>query len=217
MLTYLKRANYECAAISFFYGQKHNFELIKASMAAQKLQIPHRIARIPVELFKNSALTGGVSVPLRRNLDLVPGGEPAPTYVPARNTVFLALAAALADGLNYNYIAYAAHKEDHMGYPDCRPEYFAAMSDALKLGTKNQIDVIAPFIYMYKHEIVAKAASVGAPVELTLSCYQGLEPACGVCDTCQIRIQAFKKAGYIDPIPYDIEIDWGKSKPWPGL
>jgi 7-cyano-7-deazaguanine synthase len=135
-------------------------------------------------------------------------GEVAPSYVPARNSVFLALAAGRADAWGAQYIAYAAHWEDAPGYPDCRPEYYVAMRQALELGTKNGVRLLAPFIDWGKTAIIRMGALIGVPYELTHSCYKGTKPACGVCDTCILRIESFRKAGIIDPIDYAIDIEW---------
>jgi 7-cyano-7-deazaguanine synthase len=210
-----KSQGYELVkALSVNYGQKHTVELECARKVAEFYGLDLEMVTIPQ--IKHSALTDGV-LPTGRTLEEMAQGGVAPSYVPARNTLLLSMAGSIADGIDAQAVFYGAHKEDHVGYPDCRAEYFSAMSTALQLGTKNKVRVEAPFIYKLKSDIVTAAARFGAPLHLTHSCYQGYRPCCGVCDTCRIRIEAFKTAGYIDPVPYEIEIDWGteaKLGPW---
>lgn len=202
-------------ALTFRYGSKHEqAESEAAARVTQALGVAdHRFADLPTDLFKGSALTDGV-LPLDRKLDEMQGV--APSYVPARNSILLSIAAGLADKEGCGAIVYAAHREDHVGYPDCRPEYFLAMAKALRLGTKNAVDLLAPFITWSKGRIVAEAAGLGVPLGLTHSCYAGARPACGRCDTCAVRIAAFQEAGYRDPLPYAAPVTWPPdTRPWP--
>lgn len=196
----------EVIAVSFDYGSKHkDAEMESAEQVAQFYGVERRLITIPK--IEGSALTDeNQALPTGRKLEEMDGV--APSYVPARNTILLALAASVADQVGANVIYYGAHREENVSYPDCRPSFAQAMSRAICLGTKNGVRVETPFIHGGKSEIVKKAVEIGVPLHLTHSCYQGKKPACGVCDTCQIRIDAFKKSGYRDPIPYEIDIDW---------
>jgi 7-cyano-7-deazaguanine synthase len=211
--TYAKLTYSEVRAVSFAYGAKHEeAELRAAREVCRALQLEHQTVDLP-RLFNGSALTNGGSLPLGREFAGMRGV--APSYVPARNSVFLSLAAAVADAWGASVVCYGAHREDHMGYPDCRPEFVEAMSAALTCGTKHSVRVDAPFIRVSKADIVRAAVELDAPLALTHSCYQGLAPACGLCDTCYIRIDAFRTAGYVDPIRYATAVDWGNCTPLP--
>lgn len=201
-------------AVSFRYGSKHqDAELESAARVAEAYGVHRLVVDVPAIVFQGSALTDG-ELPMDRELDQMTGV--APSYVPARNTVLLALAAALADGRGVPTIAYAAHIEDHVGYPDCRPEYARAMADAVRLGTRTEVHLLAPFMGCTKAQIVKTAADLGVPLALTTSCYQGRFPACGRCDTCKIRLDAFRRAGYVDPLPYAVEPGWSPGAlDWP--
>lgn len=200
-------------AVFFTYGSKHQEAELKAAKSVYQALGLDGWDQIDLpRIFGGSALTDGDPLPLGRDLQANQGV--APSYVPARNTVFLALAAAVAEAWDAKVICFGAHREDHVGYPDTRPEYAQAMSNAIRLGTTNGITVEAPFVRQEKVDIVRAARRLSAPLHLTHSCYQGLVPACGVCDTCQIRIQAFQQAGYIDPIPYAVDVRWTGCKPF---
>jgi 7-cyano-7-deazaguanine synthase len=123
--------------------------------------------------------------------------------VPARNLLFLAHIAALQDASGPAVLWLGVHHDDHTGYPDCRPEFVEAADRAVRLGTQYGLRVEAPFIRWSKADIVRWGLEHGVPYESTHSCYQGRRPACGVCDTCQARLQAFAAAGAVDPIPYE--------------
>jgi 7-cyano-7-deazaguanine synthase len=149
-----------------------------------------------------SALTDtGVELPERRDLALVTGV--APSYVPARNLVFLAHLASLRDADGPGALWLGVHHDDHTGYPDCRPDFIQAADSAVRLGTQYVLRVFAPFVHWAKADIVQWGIEHGVPFEMTHSCYQGRRPACGVCDTCQARLAAFEAAGAIDPIDYE--------------
>ncbi len=203
-------------ALSLTYGSKHEkVELEAAAAIASDVGVDWQHINLPPQAFRGSALTDGV-LPLGRTLEEMKGV--APSYVPMRNTVLVGIAGAIADGMGASHVVYGAHVEDHVGYPDCRPEWVSAMSTAMMLGSVNKVQLEAPFITVQKQYIVKEAVLLGAPLHLTHSCYQGKQPACGVCDTCTVRIDAFKTAGYIDPILYDPEvlIDWDSSlSPFP--
>lgn len=206
-----KSIGYQVLGLSIFYGQRHEIELEAAEKIAKALDISLFRIQLPPDTITGSPLTDlEKELPTNRNLEEM--NDIAPSYVPARNTIFLALAASFAEAKGAQTIYYGAHKEDYCGYPDCRPEYFKAMSLAVMLGTAQKIELEAPFLQSSKAEMVHTAVKLKVPLQLTHSCYQGKKIACGVCDTCLIRIKAFQKAGYIDPIPYKIKVDWKGCK-----
>ncbi len=126
------------------------------------------------------------------------------TYVPFRNGIFLSIAAAIAEKEGAEAIFIGVVEEDSSGYPDCREDFIAAMERAIDLGTKveTQISIETPLVHLKKEDIVKTAVKYGVPLELTWSCYQSEEEACGVCDSCRLRLKGFEKAAQNDPIPY---------------
>ena len=204
---------YEVLALSILYGQKHRVELDAAEAIARRLDVSLFRLELPADTLTGSALTDAdKALPTRRSLDQMQQAGVAPSYVPARNTILIGLAAGFAEAHGAEVIFYGAHREDHVGYPDCRPEFVQAMGLAIMLGTAARIRLEAPFIFKAKSDIVQAAHALGAPLGLSHSCYQGRQPACGVCDTCVVRIDAFKTAGLIDPIAYETAIDWGAAR-----
>lgn len=153
-----------------------------------------------------SALTDSrIAVP--ENLPYNSTGIPI-TYVPFRNAHFLSVAVSWAEVIGARAIFIGAVAEDSSGYPDCRPEYYHAFSELVKVGTRPEthIEIKTPVIHMRKSEIVRKGMELGAPLGLTWSCYQAEEEACGVCDSCRLRLRAFAEAGYADPIAYRAQV-----------
>jgi len=126
------------------------------------------------------------------------------SYVPFRNAHFISIAASWGEVLGARKIFVGAVAEDSSGYPDCRPEYYAAFNRVIAAGTKpeTQLEIVTPVIHMRKREIVRRGVELGAPFHLTWSCYQGQEVACGMCDSCALRLRAFEEAGVEDPLPY---------------
>ena len=186
-------------AFTFLYGQKHAVELVAARSVAAAYGIEHKvIALAPIH---GSALTDA-GVPLPEGRDLTTATGVAPSYVPARNLLFLAQMASLQDALGPGLLWLGVHHDDYTGYPDCRPEFIEAADLAVKLGTQYGLRVKAPFVHWSKAEIIRWGLEHKVPYELTHSCYQGERPACGVCDTCQSRLDAFAGAGGVDPIAY---------------
>lgn len=187
-------------AYTFLYGQKHAVELEAARAVAAAFKMEHHV--IELGPIRGSALTDS-EMPLPEGRDLaVPTGV-APSYVPARNLLFVAQMAALRDAHGPAVLWLGVHHDDHTGYPDCRPEFVEAADAAVRLGTQHGLRVRAPFVSWSKADIVHWGLERGVPFGLTHSCYQGRRPACGVCDTCQARLQAFAAAGAVDPIPYE--------------
>jgi 7-cyano-7-deazaguanine synthase len=190
---------YEVIGLSFRYGQRHEKELIMAQKIAQILGISqHYITEINLAQWGGSSLT---DLSLNIPQDGVKAGEIPSTYVPGRNTVFIAIAFSLAEAKNAEAIYLGINAVDYSGYPDCRPEYLRAYQTLANLSSKVGLEgktpqLIAPLVHDSKVEIVKKAIALNVPIELTWSCYQGGEQPCGVCDSCRIRDQALIEAGY---------------------
>src|SRR6202050_1394409 len=151
-----------------------------------------------------SALTDeSIAVPTGAPAAHAPGREIPITYVPFRNAHFLAVAVSWAEVLGAEKIYIGAVEQDSSGYPDCRPDYYRAFNEVVKIGTKDgRIEIVTPLIKKRKSEIVALGLELGAPLDLTWSCYSREDRACGVCDSCVLRLRAFREAGAEDPIPY---------------
>jgi len=153
-----------------------------------------------------SALTDErIAVPVRESVGDVEGAREIPvTYVPFRNAHFLSVAVSWAETIGARAVYIGAVAEDSSGYPDCRPEYYKVFQELVNVGTRpeTRIEIVTPVIGMRKSEIVKRGIELGAPLELTWSCYQAEEEACGVCDSCMLRLRAFSEAGHPDPIRY---------------
>lgn len=137
------------------------------------------------------------------------------SYVPFRNAHFLSIAVSWGEVLGAHTIFIGAVAEDSSGYPDCRPEYYQAFNRVIEVGTKpeTKLEIVTPVIRMRKSEIVRRGVELGAPLELTWSCYQAEEAACGVCDSCALRLRAFEEAGVHDPIPYAQRPSYARPRP----
>ncbi|MFA5865225.1 MAG: 7-cyano-7-deazaguanine synthase QueC [Phycisphaerae bacterium] len=205
------RDGFECHALTFLYGQRHECEIesSKKVACAFGLSDRHHIIRLDHQLFTGSALTGTGPIPMGR--DVTVSEEIPATYVPARNTVFLALALAYAEHIGSFDIFIGVNAIDFSGYPDCRPEFIAAFERLANLGTRagvrgEKITIHAPLIQLTKVQIIQLGQKLGVDYSLTWSCYnpQGKGQACGVCDSCQIRRKAFETVGLRDPLPYTI-------------
>lgn len=196
-----RKENDEVIALNMYYEQKHAIERECARDLAKLLGLDGYIELGLSYIFVHmrSSLLKQSNIPIDDNQ---PKNEVGATYVPGRNSIFLSIAAGIADSIEAQYVYYGAHREDHSGYPDCRLEYFVALRDAIRLGTKNEVLLKAPFINKPKSLIVKTGIELGVPFERTHSCYRGERPACGTCPTCQIRLQAFAEAGIEDPLPY---------------
>lgn len=202
--------------LSIIYGQKHFREIAAASKVATKLGLlQHRVIELPEKMFADSSsslVNPAVIVPdaTYEELEEQRGQRASSTYVPFRNGLFLSIAAAIAMQVNVGYIFYGAHMEmrGDYAYPDCTPEFNEAMQRSIFLGTYGEVKPVAPLLFMTKVEIVTKAIELEAPLEDTYSCYKGNELQCGECPTCIERIGAFKKNGLVDPVRYQIDVDW---------
>jgi 7-cyano-7-deazaguanine synthase len=200
---------YDTCALSFEYGQQHKIEIDAARRIARALGAKeHRVATIDMRTFGGSALTDDVDVPKKRSATEIGRGIPV-TYVPARNTIFLSCALALAETLGARDIFIGANAIDYSGYPDCRPEFLAAFETLANLGTKAGVEgaqfrVHAPLIKFSKAEIIRKAIELDVDLSLTHSCYDPSPDgvACGECDSCLLRLKGFREARVEDPIRY---------------
>ena len=201
LLALLKDQRRDLVAISFDYGQRHRRELDAARAVVERLGISHRILDIRslTSVMQGSALTSeNVAVPHGHYEEQ----SMQATVVPNRNMIFLSLAFAEAIQVGADRVAYGAHAGDHAIYPDCRPEFVRAMGEAARLCHYRPIELETPFVEIRKEEIVHLGAEVGAPFELTWSCYEGGERHCGRCGTCVERREAFSLAGISDPTDY---------------
>jgi 7-cyano-7-deazaguanine synthase len=200
---------YETYALSFDYGQRHLLELQAARRVANSLGAKdHRVVKIDKQILGGSALTDDIDVPKKRTEEQMVAGIPA-TYVPARNTIFLAHALAWAEVIPAWHIFIGVNEIDFSGYPDCRPEFIAAFERVANAGTKagaegTRFQIHAPLIKFSKAQIISKALELAVDLSLTHSCYDPSSDgrACGECDSCQLRLKGFREAGISDPIPY---------------
>lgn len=205
-LAVCRAEGFEPHAISFDYGQRHRVELQAAARVAAALgAVEHRVVPVGLDRLGGSALTDTIEVPKGRNVAEM-GADIPVTYVPARNTVFLALALAYAEVIGATDIYIGANALDYSGYPDCRPEYLRAFERVAGLATKAGVEgarfvIHAPLIQMTKAEIIQKGLELGVDYSLTHSCYdpdpQGRP--CGRCDSCLLRRKGFDEAGVADP------------------
>ena len=208
-LAIARAQDYETYALSFDYGQRHQRELKAARKIAKSLGAKeHRTVKIDNQIFAGSALTDDVDVPKARSEKEIGSGIP-PTYVPARNTIFLAHALAWAETIPAGHIFIGTNAIDYSGYPDCRPEFIALFETLANIATKAgaegaRIQIHAPLINLSKADIVRKAVELNVDLSLTHSCYDPTPDgrACGKCDSCQLRLKGFREAGVTDPINY---------------
>ncbi|MGH9502565.1 MAG: 7-cyano-7-deazaguanine synthase QueC [Terriglobales bacterium] len=204
----LATRDHQTAAVHVSYGQRTEDRERRAFFAiCDLLKIRDRL------LVRNEALPAiGGSALTDRHIDVPQSLGPGPdgmghdipvTYVPFRNAHFLSVAVSWAEVLGAAKVYIGAVEQDSSGYPDCRPAYYQAFNQVIKLGTKDgAIEIVTPLIQLRKAEIVRLGLEVGAPFDLTLSCYSREDSACGVCDSCVLRLRAFRDAGSVDSIPY---------------
>ena len=209
-LAIAKSKDYSLYALTFRYGQRHQFEIGAAKECALSQQVEnHIIMDIDLRSFGGSALTDNIDVPKDRIETNITDDIPI-TYVPARNTIFLSFALAYSESIGCSDIFIGVNALDYSGYPDCRPEYISAFEAMSNLATKSGVTgkssmkIHTPLIDMGKHEIIKTGSSLGVDYSITHSCYDpdknGI--SCGRCDACTLRLKGFKKAGIADPIQY---------------
>lgn len=201
----------ECQKIALLhvsYGQRTQARELKAfNDIADFYQVEQRLVTNIAHLAQigGSSLTDRTIEVSQANLETT---EIPTSYVPFRNAHLLAIATSWAEVISARRIYIGAVAEDSSGYPDCRPEFYQAFQQAISVGTKpeTQIEIVTPVIALRKSEIVQRGLALGAPLQLSWSCYQGESLACGVCDSCALRLRGFREAGVRDPLPYAIEI-----------
>jgi 7-cyano-7-deazaguanine synthase len=205
-----KAEGFEVHALTILYGQRHAVEREAARRVAQAIGVARHVEQVlDLRAFGGSALTADIAVPKDRDESAMSAGIPV-TYVPARNTVFLALALAWAETLGAFDLFVGVNCIDYSGYPDCRPEYLRAFETLANLATRAGVEgtgvfrVHAPLLSMTKDEIIARGRALGVDFGLTHSCYDPTPDgrACGRCDSCRLRLAAFKRLGLNDPVAY---------------
>ncbi len=215
VLAIAKSEGFEIHALTFAYGQRHSAEIDAAKAIARRAGVTrHHVAQIDLTLFGGSALTADIPVPKDRDLGAhSPSATEIPvTYVPARNTIFLSYALALAEIVGGSNIFIGVNALDYSGYPDCRPEYIEAFEKMANLATragvegKTRLVIRTPLISLSKAAIINLGTSLGVDYSQTTSCYDPgpSGEACGRCDACQLRLKGFSEAGLEDPIEYAV-------------
>ena len=205
----LAARDYDVYALHFSYGQRtEQRELASASAVAETLGV-RQFLPLRIDLFRQiggSALTDlNMPVPNAPPAEEI-GKEIPVTYVPFRNAHFLSAAVSWAEVLGAKRIFIGAVEQDSSGYPDCRPAYYTAFNQLIRTGTRDgDIEIVTPLIGLKKSEIVRLGLELHAPFQATWSCYSGEDRACGVCESCVLRLRAFAEAGVTDPLPYEIK------------
>ena len=207
--TTLAARDYEVYAVHFSYGQRTEARELRSAQEIARLVEVRELLSLRIDLFRRiggSALTDqAIAVPAASADESQIGSEVPITYVPFRNAHFLSAAVSWAEVLGAKTVIIGAVEQDSSGYPDCRPAYYDAFNQLIKMGTKEgDIRVETPLIAMRKNEIVRLGVELGAPFHVSWSCYSGETEACGVCESCILRLRAFREAGAVDPIPYAV-------------
>ena len=212
-LAIARTEGFDVYALSFDYGQRNKIEIGSAQEVAKANRVSeHRVFSIDLRTIGGSALTGDFEVPMKSKVESRKSKVESSkfrkvpiTYVPARNTIFLAIALAWAEVLGAEDIFIGANTMDYSGYPDCRPEYIEAFEKLAGLATvSGKVRIRAPLMHMTKAEIVVKGISLGVDYSMTQSCYNPAPDgaACGKCESCRLRIRGFEEAGIEDPVSY---------------
>jgi 7-cyano-7-deazaguanine synthase len=200
-LYWAKKRGYAPVALSVRYGQRHDRELGAAKRVAKAAKVPlHEVdAPLPWLAHSSSLTDKGAKLPDLPLSKIGRGGVPS-TYVPGRNTLFLALAASLADAIGADAVVIGANVLDYSGYPDCRGGFLRAFEKTARQGTRRtKLEILAPLLKLDKKGIIRLAEKVGAPLRLTWSCYAGKSKPCGRCDSCKLRAKGFAESGTSDP------------------
>ncbi len=203
----LAARDYDVYAVHFSYGQRTEAREQRSAEEVARLTGVKELMHLKIDLFRRiggSALTDtSIAVPAAPAEEASIGAEIPVTYVPFRNAHFLSAAVSWAEVLGAKTIFIGAVEQDSSGYPDCRPAYYDAFNELIRQGTKEgDIRIVTPLIAMRKSEIVRLGVELGAPFHVSWSCYSGESEACGVCESCILRLRAFRDAGTTDPIPY---------------
>jgi 7-cyano-7-deazaguanine synthase len=205
----LAARDFEVYAVHFSYGQRTEARELRSAKDVARIVGVRELLHLEIDLFRRiggSALTdAAIAVPVASADETTIGSEVPVTYVPFRNAHFLSAAVSWAEVLGARTVFIGAVEQDSSGYPDCRPAYYEAFNELIKRGTKEgDIRVVTPLIAMRKSEIVRLGVELGAPFHVSWSCYSGESEACGVCESCVLRLRAFREAGAADPIPYAV-------------
>jgi 7-cyano-7-deazaguanine synthase len=205
----LAARDYDVYAVHFSYGQRTEARELRSAQEIARLTGVRELLPLKIDLFRRiggSALTDpAIAVPEASADEAAIGSEIPVTYVPFRNAHFLSAAVSWAEVLGAKTVFIGAVEQDSSGYPDCRPAYYDAFNQLIRMGTKEgEIRVETPLIAMRKKEIVRLGVELGAPFHVSWSCYSGETEACGVCESCVLRLRAFREAGAVDPIPYAV-------------
>lgn len=201
LLHRLLRQGYEVHALSFNYGQRHRKELQYARQVCEELGLSHKVVDITAinQLLLGSSLTDDIEVPEGHYED----ENMKSTMVPNRNMIMLSLAIGYAVSLKAEAVYYGAHGGDHAIYPDCRPLFVEKMNEVSRIANYEPVEVIAPYLYANKIEILREGLAMGLDYAKTWTCYNGRERACGKCGSCIERLEAFSRNGVADPLPYE--------------
>jgi 7-cyano-7-deazaguanine synthase len=213
VLAIARSEGFKIIALSFRYGQRHDVEITAAQSIARAAGVArHVIVDIDLRVFGNSALTSDLAVPKGRSDTEISHGIPV-TYVPARNTIFLSYALALAEVSEADNIYMGVNALDYSGYPDCRPEFIEAFEQMANLATKAGVEgrhltIHTPLMHQTKSEIITRGMKLGVDYAATISCYDpdASGAACGECDACHLRLKGFSEAGVPDPVRYRAEV-----------
>ncbi|HVA66659.1 MAG TPA: 7-cyano-7-deazaguanine synthase QueC [Elusimicrobiota bacterium] len=203
-LYWAKSRGYRCVALSAAYGQRHDKELGSARRLAKAARTPLHAVRLSLPWLRKSSLVDRSKRLPRTALSRIGRGKIPSTYVPGRNTIFLALAISLADAWGAEAVVIGANAVDFSGYPDCRPAFYRAFRSVFRQGTRRgssgkPVKILAPLLKLNKAGIARLARKLRVPLRLTWSCYAGLKKPCGVCDSCKLRAKGFAQAGFVDP------------------
>jgi len=203
----LAARDFEVYAVHFSYGQRTEARELRSAEEVARIVGVKELLHLKIDLFRRiggSALTDEtIAVPEASADEASIGSEVPVTYVPFRNAHFLSAGVSWAEVLGARTVFIGAVEQDSSGYPDCRPAYYDAFNELIKMGTKDgDIRVVTPLIAMRKSEIVRLGVELGAPFHVSWSCYSSESEACGVCESCVLRLRAFREAGAVDPIPY---------------
>ena len=203
-LYYAGSKGYDCRCLIFDYGQRHKKEIESAKKIAKSCGAAYEVMRFGLPWKGSALLDGKIQLPRKGALRKKGNGIP-PTYVPARNTIFLSFAVSYAETIGASAVFIGANAVDFSGYPDCRPEYYRVFDTLVKRGTKagaekKKIRIFTPLIYKTKAEIIKLGTKLGVPYEYTWSCYAGGKRPCLKCDSCVFRGKGFKEAGVRDPL-----------------
>jgi 7-cyano-7-deazaguanine synthase len=205
----LAARDYDVYGVHFSYGQRTEARELRSAQEIARLVGVRELLHLKIDLFRRiggSALTDtAIAVPKASANEAEINSEIPVTYVPFRNAHFLSAAVSWAEVLGAKTVFIGAVEQDSSGYPDCRPAYYDAFNQLIRMGTKEgQIRVVTPLIAMRKSEIVQLGVELGAPFHVSWSCYSGETDACSVCESCVLRLRAFREAGAVDPLPYAV-------------